>query len=59
MIKNVIQRLVNVTLNIRDKKILEKLKSLVRSYSTQIATLIENLISEFYVKCKKNRIMSC
>ena len=58
VMRYVIQKLIDATLDIRDKEIFGELESVVGSDSTQIAAWPGNLMSEFHVRYKENGIMA-
>ena len=58
IMKHVIRKLINSTLEIRDKMLWGNIKSLIASDSTKIASWDENLMSEYHIRYKGNGIMA-
>lgn len=58
VMRYVIQKLIDSTIDVRDKEIWGSLESIVGSDSTQIASWPGNLLSEFHVRYKETGIMA-
>ena len=58
VMKHIIRKLINSTLEIRDKMLWGNIKSLIASDSTKIASWDENLMSEYHIRYKGNGIMA-
>ena len=58
VMRHIIRKLINSTLEIRDKMLWGNIKSLIASDSTKVASWDENLMSEYHVRYKGNGIMA-
>ncbi len=58
VMRHIICKLINSTLEIRDKMLWGNIKSLIASDSTKIASWDENLMSEYHIRYKGNGIMA-